>query len=231
MYNGSDIAGTEDIVLVTLNYRTNIFGFPGAPDEPQNLGLRDIRTAVEWLRDNVAGFGGDPEKMVLTGQSAGGVAADYWSYAYTEDPIVRGIYASSGNAVSFPLNPPEIAQDNWGLVVEGVNCSSAPDVMACMRGVDWEDIRAVASAVKTRPSGNVLRPLSPFLPVEDGEIVMSDYLALTEAGSFAKIVSTRLCLSPMSSQDTLLTTARSPRCTATRTTKRATTKSPPSAKE
>lgn len=192
MYNGSAIAGTEDIVLVTLNYRTNIFGFPGAPGGPQNLGLRDIRTAVEWLRDNVAGFGGDPEKMVLSGQSSGGVAAEYWTYAYKEDPIVRGIYASSGNAVSFPLNPPEVARSNWELVAEGVNCTSAPDVMACMRGVDWEDIRDVASAVKSRPSNNVLRPLAPFLPVEDGEVVMADYLSLTEAGNFAKLVSTHL---------------------------------------
>lgn len=192
MYNGSSIAGTEDIVLVTLNYRTNIFGFPGAPGGPQNLGLRDIRTAVEWLRDNVAGFGGDPGKMVLSGQSSGGVAAEYWTYAYKEDPIVRGVYASSGNAASFPLNPPEVAQSNWELVVKGVNCTSAPDVMACMRRVKWEDIRDVASAVKVRPSNNVLRPLAPFLPVEDGEVVMADYITLTEAGDFVKLVSTRL---------------------------------------
>jgi carboxylesterase type B len=56
---------------VTVNYRLNIFGFPGAPGETQNLGLRDQRAAVEWLRDNISGFGGDPEKITISGQSSG----------------------------------------------------------------------------------------------------------------------------------------------------------------
>ncbi|KAL2881438.1 hypothetical protein SGCOL_003003 [Colletotrichum sp. CLE4] len=92
-YNGKYFADAQDVVIVTVNYRINVFGFPGAPGQPQNLGLMDQRTAVEWVRDNIAGFGGDPAKITIAGQSSGGVAVDYWSYAYIKDPIINGLIA------------------------------------------------------------------------------------------------------------------------------------------
>lgn len=76
VYNGQHIAGNQDVVLVTLNYRLNIWGFPGAPGKTQNLGLLDQRLALEWVRDNIAGFGGDPDRITVFGQSAGGGSVD-----------------------------------------------------------------------------------------------------------------------------------------------------------
>src|ERR1700712_1809910 len=61
--NGASLASLQDLVVVSINYRVNVFGFPSAPTLPtQNPGLRDIRLAVEWLRDNIVNFGGDPER-------------------------------------------------------------------------------------------------------------------------------------------------------------------------
>ncbi len=57
-YHGRNFAEHEDVVIVTINYRVNIFGFPGGPDTQQNLGLQDQRYAIEWLQANVAAFGG-----------------------------------------------------------------------------------------------------------------------------------------------------------------------------
>jgi cholinesterase len=74
-YNGARLADEQDVVVVSMNYRLNILGFPGAPGLPdQNLGLLDQRLAVEWVRDNVAAFGGDPKRIALFGESAGMVA-------------------------------------------------------------------------------------------------------------------------------------------------------------
>ncbi|WQF78714.1 Putative carboxylesterase, type B, carboxylesterase type B, carboxylesterase type B, active [Colletotrichum destructivum] len=186
-YNGKYFAAAQDVVVVTVNYRLNIFGFPGAPGQPQNLGLRDQRAAVEWVRDNIAGFGGDPTKITIAGQSSGGVAVDYWAYAYAEDPIVSGLIAPSGNAFSFPLNSPGVPERNWESVVTAVNCTDAADVMVCMRAQRWETIKAAAAAVRPTSSSSVLRAIPPFYPRVDNEIVFDDYVSLTESGSFAKL--------------------------------------------
>ncbi|GKT43485.1 cholinesterase [Colletotrichum spaethianum] len=187
-YNGKYFAAAQDIVLVTVNYRLNIFGFPGAPGHPQNLGLRDQRAAVEWVRDNIAGFGGDPIKITIAGQSSGGVAVDYWSYAYTKDPIVNGIIAPSGNAFSFPLNSPGVPERNWNSIVATVNCTNATDVMECMRAQKWEDIKAAAATVRPTSSSSVLRAIPPFYPTVDNELVFPDYVSLTKSGSFSQLV-------------------------------------------
>ncbi|KAK2776166.1 carboxylesterase [Colletotrichum kahawae] len=186
-YNGKYFADAQDVVVVTVNYRINIFGFPGIPGQPQNLGLRDQRAAVEWVHANVASFGGDPDKITIAGQSSGGVSVDYWSYAYTKDPIVNGLIAPSGNAFSFPLKSPGVPERNWNTVVGAVNCADSEDVLACMREVDWKDIKAAAAAVRPTSSSSVLRSIPSFYPIVDNEIVFPDYVSLTKNGSFAKL--------------------------------------------
>lgn len=65
----SSFKGTK---LTDHSYRVNVFGFPGLPGMDQNLGLLDQRLAVEWVQKNIAGFGGDPTRITIFGQSAGG---------------------------------------------------------------------------------------------------------------------------------------------------------------
>ncbi|KAK2592457.1 hypothetical protein QQS21_009836 [Conoideocrella luteorostrata] len=188
-YNGKHFAAAQDAIMVTINYRLNIFGFPGAPGGMQNLGLRDQRSAVEWIRDNIRSFGGDPKKITIAGQSSGGVAVDYWTYAYQSDPIVNGIIAPSGNAFSFPVITKNASHKNWETVVDAVGCrsSSSADVMACMRKADWQDIKKAAAAVKPGISTSVLRSVPPFYPTPDDKIVFHDYLERTTQGRFARV--------------------------------------------
>lgn len=59
IYDGSTLANEEDVIVVTSNYRLSVFGFPGGPGVDQNPGLVDQRLATEWVRDNIAAFGGE----------------------------------------------------------------------------------------------------------------------------------------------------------------------------
>ncbi|KAJ7293792.1 Alpha/Beta hydrolase protein [Mycena rebaudengoi] len=73
-YDGTSIATNQGIIVVTFNYRTNVFGFPGSPDLPleqNNLGFLDQELALTWVQKNIAHFGGDPSKVTIMGQSAG----------------------------------------------------------------------------------------------------------------------------------------------------------------
>ena len=77
LYHGRALAAGGDVIVVTLNYRLGAFGFLdlSSLDDRKfhtNLGLRDVLFALEWVRDNIAAFGGDPTRVTLFGESAGG---------------------------------------------------------------------------------------------------------------------------------------------------------------
>lgn len=84
-YHGEFLSDAQDLVVVTFNFRMNIFGFPGAPElEVKNLALLDQRLAVSWVRDNIAAFGGDPSRITIAGQSSGAWAVSNWAYAFQD---------------------------------------------------------------------------------------------------------------------------------------------------
>ncbi|KAL5342255.1 putative carboxylesterase hlo [Aspergillus crustosus] len=79
IYDGSSFAANQDIVLVSINYRTNVFGFVGDESVPiakRNLALHDTRLALQWTIRNIAGLGGDPSKITIMGESAGASTVD-----------------------------------------------------------------------------------------------------------------------------------------------------------
>lgn len=81
LYDGSRLVRRGDVVVVTLNYRLGALGFlnlkglTGDPAAPSNLGLRDQIAALEWVRENIERFGGDPDNVTLFGESAGAMSA------------------------------------------------------------------------------------------------------------------------------------------------------------
>ena len=79
IYDGANLARKHDVVTVTVNHRLNIFGFLYLADiggekyaHASNVGMLDIVAALEWVRDNIAAFGGDPGNVTIFGQSGGG---------------------------------------------------------------------------------------------------------------------------------------------------------------
>ena len=72
-YDGTALAEEGDIVVVSITYRLGVFRYLYNPEgEPRNLGLKDQMTALRWVHENISLFGGDPARVTLAGQSAGG---------------------------------------------------------------------------------------------------------------------------------------------------------------
>lgn len=171
------------------SYRLGIFGFSGAPGATQNVALLDQRSAVEWVRDNIAGFGGDPERIVIFGQSAGGASVDYYSFAWKEDPIVSGLIMHSGTSLSFYPNTPEYAQSLWYNVTETIGCGTANDdpsaVFECVEKADLSTVLAAAAKVPALPTIALYQ--ATFHPTVDNVTVFADYEQKSVAGDFARI--------------------------------------------
>ncbi|KAH8695819.1 Alpha/Beta hydrolase protein [Phaeosphaeriaceae sp. PMI808] len=171
------------ILLMKEIYRLSIFGFPGMPDHPNNLALLDHRLAVEWVRENIAGFGGDPSRIILFGQSAGAEAIDFYSYAWTKDPIIKGLILQSGST-GLRAYPKEESAAAWYNVSSTLGCGDSSNsnlVLECMRRQTTQDIQK-AIPLETRVGGSAV-----FWPTVDETVVFSDYSALAAAGKFIKV--------------------------------------------
>jgi carboxylesterase type B len=130
--------------------------------------------AVEWIRDNIAGFGGDPSRIVIFGQSAGAASVDMHSYAYADDPIVAGYIPESGTSTGFGLNTAPQANHLWFEAAKTIGCDAGPSnpqaVFDCMKNQTSKRLANNVPAIHLGDTDGL-----PFGPVIDGKLVFDDY--------------------------------------------------------
>ncbi len=105
VYNSGTLV-ERGVVLVTLNYRLGRLGFfahPALGGDVANFGLLDQVKALEWVRDNIAGFGGDPDNVTVFGESAGGMSVN----ALMASPAARGLFARAVTQSGLGREPSE----------------------------------------------------------------------------------------------------------------------------
>lgn len=210
VYGGAFLTGGQDVpvqiptgwvqrtkshIVVTFNYRLNIFGFPnarGIPQNEQNVGLLDQRLAVEWVHDNIAAFGGDPTRITLWGQSAGAVSVGYFQYAYPTNPIVNAVIMDSGNELTPVAQNFDVAHLGFTSIAGKVGCGNltAAQELACMRSSNVT-AEAIEKALQTtnEEAGTDITKFLFFTPVVDNRTVFPDYTAKSVAGQVANVVS------------------------------------------
>lgn len=185
--SGGRLAQDEDVVVVSMNYRVGFWGFPHAPGiEDQNLGLLDQRLAVEWVRDNIAGFNGDPARITIFGESAGGSSVDLYSFAWTKDPIVNGFIGQSGTAITSLSGAPLTEFDDWYEVSSYTGCggeeAGPAATVACMRNASADAILAALGTQSPYTQGLGIS----YGPVADGKVVFEDVKDRAERGDHIK---------------------------------------------
>jgi para-nitrobenzyl esterase len=102
LYAGQALAARHQAVVVTFNYRLGVLGFLHAEGASGNFGLQDQILALEWVRSNIAGFGGDPERVTLFGESAGAMSVVAQTSIARDRPLFgQAIVESSYTGISF----------------------------------------------------------------------------------------------------------------------------------
>lgn len=164
---------------MTFNYRFSIFGFG-----KDNEGLNDGRQALEWVRDNIKAFGGDPEQITLGGHSAGAFLADYLSFAYHDDPIAKAYILQSGTATTLPATDPSVRDRGFRNVSRALGCDNEDNELACMQRKDLHEV-AKAATKQRYPTGSLK---VVFGPTVDNKTVFSpsEYARRGSAGTFGK---------------------------------------------
>ena len=200
MYDGNSIVASsidlgKPFIFVAVNYRVGGFGFmPGKEilaDGSSNLGLLDQRMGLQWVADNIAAFGGDPDKVTIWGESAGAISVfDQMALydgdnAYKGKPLFRAGIMNSGSMVpADPVDCPK-GQEIYDAVVKKAGCASSSDTLNCLRDLPYATFLNAANSVPGILSYNSVA-LS-YLPRPDGKVMVRSPDASLYANKYAAV--------------------------------------------
>lgn len=201
-YSGRHLAETYGVVVVTVNYRLGALGFMAHPalttEDPSypssgNYGLEDQVAALEWVQRNISAFGGDPAKVTLFGESAGGFS----TCAHYVSPRTTGLFhtaiSQSGLCGGKIAEPTLVVAEAAGVKTgEKLGCPGAgPSAAACMRAKSTDEL---LDATEITPP-NMQPPGGPFyvggenvlstIPNVDGVVLATTLRDAFTAGGFA----------------------------------------------
>jgi para-nitrobenzyl esterase len=161
-YDGSNLVGAGNEVIVTMNYRLGALGFLAHPaltaesaDHPTsgNYGFEDQQAALRWVKDNISGFGGDPAKVTIFGESAGGFSVCAHLISPGSQGLFQGAISESGLCASPLKQTRDQAYPNGEAFATALGCTDSAMVLACLRSKTPADLLAAFSGTKSLPGG------------------------------------------------------------------------------
>jgi para-nitrobenzyl esterase len=183
-YNGANLA-KKGVVVVSLSYRLGAFGFLAHPQltaeqkgHSGNYGLLDQIAALQWVKRNIASFGGDPHRVTIFGESAGGISVSMLAASPLAKGLFQGLISESGGNFG-----PQRQDDEGGESMDSLAAGEKNGVafLAKLGAASIADARR-------RPAEDILKSSSPVLgawwPIFDGYVLMGDQYKLYEAGRF-----------------------------------------------
>ncbi|KAL9970956.1 hypothetical protein ACROYT_G023425 [Oculina patagonica] len=170
LYHGGVLAGFNDVIVVSINYRLGVLGFLNIPgtDYKGNYGMLDQVQALQWVQANIASFGGDPNRVTIFGQSAGGMSVSL----HLISPLSKGLFHRAimqSGVSSSPLYCGKVTKtEQLELFAKLINCSLGPTLVDCVRVKTAEEI-VTAQGGLTHPLYTGTQDI--VAPIVDGDFL------------------------------------------------------------
>ncbi|XP_071129545.1 carboxylesterase 5A-like [Mytilus edulis] len=173
LYDAGRFATTGDVIVVTINYRLNVFGFLSTTDLNGNYGIWDQILAVQWVKSNIESFGGNSDSITIFGESAGAFSVGLLSIASRNDGLFQRAIMQSGVAIS-PYSMGKKA--NSSLVSQFLNCThNEGNLVSCLKKKTSSEL--YEGLLKSKFKQQALLE-TQFAPVVDGELFLDNPLKL-----------------------------------------------------
>ena len=145
------VQAQRGVVSVSVSDRIAVMGFLAHPalsaESPKgasgNYGMLDLVAALKWVKNNIAAFGGDPHRIMIWGQSGGGSKINWLMTSPLSEGLFSAAICQSGGGGGRPLATNEQA---GVALLDKLGISGAPDVLAALRALPWQDIVNAASS-------------------------------------------------------------------------------------
>jgi len=195
LYDGAYTAGNGDVIVVNVNYRVGALGFlAGVKDAGTsekvngNFGILDQIAALEWVRDNIASFGGDPDKVTIYGESAGAMSV---GIHLVSSPRSEGLFRAAimeSNPLGLPYR--NVRQSRAIAKEFAYNLGCGPDDLACMRAQPAEVVLDAQMQMDIALPALIhgIRDFLAWSPVVDGDVVVQQPIRAIEDGKLTKPV-------------------------------------------
>ena len=200
IFDGQHFAENQRVVIVTINYRLGVLGFFSHPaldaEDPRgvsgNQGLLDQRMAFDWVRRNIAAFGGDPDNVTVFGESAGSLDV----CVHMASPGSRGLFhrgiSQSGGCTTF-FRSRGTAESEMPRFATAMGCTDGSGVLDCLRALPIASVLTespVDGGEPKLPGGKPYQGGTPawtFGVTVDGDVLPDQPRNLINAGNFAKL--------------------------------------------
>lgn len=183
-YNGADLSRVGDVVVVSVNHRLGVSGFLDLSAYGEkyqysaNVGLTDIVSALQWIQDNIAYFGGDPDNVTLFGQSGGGAKVlAMMTTPYAEGLFRRGIVQSGATeTMGVTFTSQEASASLTERILEKLGI--AADQIEEIQSISLEELEKAAGEAlqETAEEYQIPAPLSDGYAMEWGPVIDGEYM-------------------------------------------------------
>ncbi|CAH0349266.1 carboxylesterase/lipase family protein [Aquabacterium sp. CECT 9606] len=186
-YDGAPLARQAKAVVVTVNYRLGVFGFmalPGlqAESAAANYGIQDQQAALRWVKQHASRLGGDPNRVTVFGQSAGGNSACVHVVSPGSAGLFNGAISESGPCVLLRNVPLAQIRDQSEVLAQSLGCPGDANQVACMRQKS-----TVALMNATPPDLDIIYNKPAWVPAIDGVVLPDAADKLIQSGRINKV--------------------------------------------